>query len=611
MVNSEEQKKLDLIGLIYDTIDNPEGWHDLLEALGEELFSAASMEAFSDRDHQVIENVAPLTQKAFISALEPHLERTARLASQSKQVTAEKHLMLDVLDHLPLGVVLVGEKANVLGMNRFARNIIAESNDIWVAPDNRLMSKKSPGMGYLQHLIEQIFANSETQSVSCVITFPGGQESSALSLNLLRLGHNVIPGLDVQNAAAVLIATNSIERAISENALMEVYNVTHAEARLMRLLVAGQKLEEAADNLGIKFHTARAQLRAIFEKTDTHRQVDLVRMVLSGPAFFSSGNFCGRRLEAGKKSTDLLPEVLESVKEGTIRLDDGRRLGYAEYGDAQGFPLLFFHSADTCRYQYFIDMEMMADYGIRLIVPERPGYGLSDPAPHSRLLDYPKDIVALLDALDIAQCSLAAFSYSGAYASVCAHQIPERIRRVGLISNKYHCQQIRHLNAIPLTHRVLWATALYAPSFLKYSIDLITGGVRKNPETYFEKFLFKYCTEKDLEVFSDERFLEVYKYSVRAVAKNCSKGVCHSLITVMNSWGFELSEISADVQIWHGTDDRIVPCAYNKPFRSIPNSEYIPVANQGHYFIFNHWQQIFPKLIQERSEQVHAVDSTS
>jgi len=62
-----------------------------------------------------------------------------------------------------------------------------------------------------------------------------------------------------------------------------------------------------------------------------------------------------------------------------ITLPDGRNLAFAEYGRANGEPVLFCHPAPGSRLHVSEDMSRVADeMGIWLIVPDRPGYGLSD-----------------------------------------------------------------------------------------------------------------------------------------------------------------------------------------------------------------------------------------
>ena len=50
----------------------------------------------------------------------------------------------------------------------------------------------------------------------------------------------------------------------------------------MALQLEGFDLRRAADRLGVAVHTVRTHLRLVFEKTNTHRQAELVRILLRG-----------------------------------------------------------------------------------------------------------------------------------------------------------------------------------------------------------------------------------------------------------------------------------------------------------------------------------------
>jgi DNA-binding CsgD family transcriptional regulator len=51
---------------------------------------------------------------------------------------------------------------------------------------------------------------------------------------------------------------------------------------LTRVLAEGATLDSAAARLGLRIGTVRTRLKTIFDKTGTHRQADLVRLVLLG-----------------------------------------------------------------------------------------------------------------------------------------------------------------------------------------------------------------------------------------------------------------------------------------------------------------------------------------
>ena len=70
------------------------------------------------------------------------------------------------------------------------------------------------------------------------------------------------------------------------------------------------------------------------------------------------------------------------LREGSCRLRDGRSLAFAEWGAADGDPLLAFHGAPGSRLWCPDDFQpgkTTTEAGVRLITVDRPGYGRSDP----------------------------------------------------------------------------------------------------------------------------------------------------------------------------------------------------------------------------------------
>ncbi len=59
-----------------------------------------------------------------------------------------------------------------------------------------------------------------------------------------------------------------------------LFCLTPGEARLAKCLGEGLSLREAAAEFGVSVNTVRMQLRHVFAKTGTRRQLDLVRLIL-------------------------------------------------------------------------------------------------------------------------------------------------------------------------------------------------------------------------------------------------------------------------------------------------------------------------------------------
>lgn len=116
-----------------------------------------------------------------------------------------------------------------------------------------------------------------------------------------------------------------------------------------------------------------------------------------------------------------------------LRLPDGRRLAYAEYGDPRGVPVIYCHGFPGSRLEAKLFESSMQHSGVRLIAPDRNGLGESDPLPGRRLLDWPAEVAALADALGLERFHLLGVSGGGPYALACAHSLSERLIGVSLV----------------------------------------------------------------------------------------------------------------------------------------------------------------------------------
>ena len=82
-------------------------------------------------------------------------------------------------------------------------------------------------------------------------------------------------------APAVLVVITDPESGVTpKQRLIDAYRLTPAEASLAMGLVLGHDLALIADDLSITYETARTHLRHVLTKTNTHRQTDLVRLLV-------------------------------------------------------------------------------------------------------------------------------------------------------------------------------------------------------------------------------------------------------------------------------------------------------------------------------------------
>ncbi len=70
---------------------------------------------------------------------------------------------------------------------------------------------------------------------------------------------------------------------ISTDLLSQMYRLTPMEAQVAAAIGNGMDVGEIAKSNNTTNHTVRSQLKAIFHKTGTRRQAELVRLLVNGP----------------------------------------------------------------------------------------------------------------------------------------------------------------------------------------------------------------------------------------------------------------------------------------------------------------------------------------
>ena len=82
---------------------------------------------------------------------------------------------------------------------------------------------------------------------------------------------------------------------------------------------------------------------------------------------------------------------------GTIRMNDGRVVGFADYGSPDQTAVLWCHGGPGNRLEPLLVAAEAARAGLRLIGIDRPGYGRSTPQPERTIGGWPPDALAVLD----------------------------------------------------------------------------------------------------------------------------------------------------------------------------------------------------------------------
>ncbi len=112
--------------------------------------------------------------------------------------------------------------------------------------------------------------------------------------------------------------------------------------------------------------------------------------------------------------------------EGVVELRSGRAVGFADYGPADGSPVLWCHSGPGCRLSPAYTAALASQHGFRMIGIDRPGYGRSPAQPGRTIADWLEDALAVVDHLGIDRFVTVGTSTGGAYALAVAALAADR-----------------------------------------------------------------------------------------------------------------------------------------------------------------------------------------
>lgn len=268
-------------------------------------------------------------------------------------------------------------------------------------------------------------------------------------------------------------------------------------------------------------------------------------------------------------------------------LPDGRRLSYAEYGRPNGTPIFLFHGTPGSRLFGRLGHNAAADRNVRLIVPDRPGFGRSTFQKGRTIGDWPADVVALADALGIEKFGVIGVSGGGPFAAACALKIPERLIGTGLVSA--FAPNVRAATkGLGFARKTVLDLGRVAPLLLRPQMAMVHLIAIRYPERVLTGFK-KAMPDSDKEVLGRSEVKETFVADLQEAVAVGGHGLAHESMLLSKPWGFKLEDISARVHIWQGDKDANVPIAMGRYYeRLLPNASATFIQGAGHFWFVDH-----------------------
>lgn len=210
-----------------------------------------------------------ITKPPFQSESRDYPRRLADRAADDLQKTFSTTHCRSCLERMADGVLLLDNETRVIYATQEVDQILRRHALFTLSPKFTL---------HQAHQASRFvaFVNEKTGGLSLLLDGENGQDR--LLLNCFHLPKPADPALKV--ARFMIILRNSDHySSVQWQLFIKQFNLTPAEARLCRSFADGLTLNGYCKKWTVATSTGRSQLHSVFEKTSTHRQCDLLRLI--------------------------------------------------------------------------------------------------------------------------------------------------------------------------------------------------------------------------------------------------------------------------------------------------------------------------------------------
>ncbi len=233
--------------------------------------------------------------------------------------------------------------------------------------------------------------------------------------------------------------------------------------------------------------------------------------------------------------------------------------------------------------------------GVKLVVPDRPGIGRSDPDRDRTFESWAGDLLVLADSFGAEEFAVTGWSEGGPWAlAAAAYLDPARLVHVSTIAGG--CYGTFGANwAAPLLSAqdaVGGRLALHFRPGLTLMYCLL-GVVATHFPRGYANAISRVAGGADLEVLADDAVMEIILSASRECFRQGARGLAADAQLIYAAWPFDITRVERAVHFWQGTDDTFVPAAINREIADrTPESVWHAVDGGGHFIAVSHATEI-------------------
>jgi pimeloyl-ACP methyl ester carboxylesterase len=253
-----------------------------------------------------------------------------------------------------------------------------------------------------------------------------------------------------------------------------------------------------------------------------------------------------------RQTTSSLPPA----RDAELRLPDGRSLSYGLYGSADG-PLVVVLDGAGSRGLGRAAASAAETLGVTLLVPDRPGFGRSTPAPARSIAEIGDDLLALVRSLGFRRFGIFAQSGGTPFALALAAAGADDVTGVALVGAISPLGEPDALQDVGGPMRTMFVLARRAPWLLRPLLGSVARKTQKDPEAAARAYA-KDLPDADRAVLDDPRMWAIHvATSAEAIASPAA--FAREARKLARPWGVGLDAVTAPAAFWVGELDPTHP----------------------------------------------------
>jgi len=277
--------------------------------------------------------------------------------------------------------------------------------------------------------------------------------------------------------------------------------------------------------------------------------------------------------------------------DASMTLADGRHLAWRTFGAPDGLPLIALHGTPGSRLKFEVADPLARAAGLRVIAPDRWGYGGSSPHPSASLRAFADDVQALADRLGLERFSVLGVSGGGPYATGVAAAMPDRVAAlalaapVGPIAGEPDSE-------ITAFHKLCFGPIAQTPAAVGAVFQAFRAVLDVSPDVGMRMAMVRVARadrrvlkQREVAARLGQTFIEGLRPGV--------SGPVTDLGIFGAPWDLDPGAAHVPARLWLGSTDNNVPrSAARRLAARLPRCEFVELAGEGHLWIANNYATV-------------------